>query len=193
MRLASKLFIFAILTTAIHAAHAYATILDSDVGVYFYGMDDSGDVVFRISDNIRCGNTLVDCYETFGGSYGVTSTAPIFDWDYTAGTCEFPQPESSSCVISDNGWTAFIGKKPSGGEGLYGYYGSNPPQLLYTGGFGPIFAINGVGDIVFDDGIFDLWDEAIIPTATTPEPGSFVFLATGMLSIVGAARRRRSQ
>jgi hypothetical protein len=167
-------------------ARAYASTLplDTDKQVNFYGMDDSGHVVFHIFNSFRCGNTLAgDCYETVTNNsfINLSDTAPTFDWDYTAsgaGGCGAP----ARCTISDNGWTAVIAELPIAGQGLYGYYGSNPPQLLYTEGFAGIFAINGKGDIVFDNGIFDLWLETSVPTATTPEPGSIVLLATGILA-----------
>lgn len=177
-------------------AHANAIPLEGDRGTSFYGMDDFGHVVFKVYNPItgRCGNPSVEyCYETetidsnFSGFY--SDTAPNLNWDFTAanaGGCGAPAP----CTISDNGWTAIIAEGPIAGQALYGYYGSNPPQLLYFEGFAGVFAVNGEGVIVFDNGIFDLWEELSIPTTPSPEPSSIVLLATGILAFATFLYRR---
>jgi hypothetical protein len=168
--------------------------LDTDSGRIFYGMDDSRHVVFSLENTDACGFTANTCYETFsdGSFLGRSTVAPAFAYDYVAGACLFPQPLSLPCGITNNGRIAVIAAAPLGEETLSVSSGSNPAQLLYTTGFGPRFALNGVGDIVFDDGLLDEWYDAVdLSTAPIPEPASIFLLATGAITLALAPRRNR--
>jgi hypothetical protein len=160
----------------------------------FFGMDDSGHVVFYASF-FSCGDPSHGCYETFlnGAPLGTSSIAPTYAWDYTAGTCVFPQPASGPCLISNNGRTADIAAAQPAGQSLFVLSGSNPPQSLVTAlGIGGVFAINGLGDIVFDNQNLDQWYEAINTTPTAaPEPGSLLLLGTGAIALAGLIPRRK--
>jgi hypothetical protein len=182
--------------TASHADTYQIVGLGAD-NVQFYGMDDAGHVVFY-ANWFSCGDPSQGCYEDFlnGAPAGRTSVAPTYAWDYAAGTCVSPQPNSASCAISKNGGSAVIASEPAGEEGLYAYSGSNPPQLLLNTGFGSIFAMNGSGDIVFDNGNLDEWSEAIDLSAApapvpTPEPTSILLLGPGAIVFAGMALRRK--
>ena len=170
--------------------------LDNDAGRYFYGMDDSGHVVFLRFDTFLCGPAADTCYETLSGGsvVGYSSVAPTFAWDFAAGTCVFPQPFSAPCTISNNGRTAVIAAAPAE-ESLSVFSGSNPPQLLLIAGFAGTFAINGVGDIVFDNGTLDEWYDAIdLSTASAapiPEPVGILLLATGAIAFAALVPRRK--
>ena len=51
--------------------------------------------------------------------------------------------------------------------------------------------MNSLGDIVFNDESNEYWYEAVdLSTAVTPEPGSLLLLATGILALAAVARRR---
>jgi hypothetical protein len=167
--------------------------LTSDNGYFFYGMDDTGHVVINNPFTDYCGFSGSGCFYTFlnGVSTGIFATAPTFAWDYSAIMCN-----SAPCVVSDNGWTATISLESNGlTDDLFVSSGSNPAQLLLrTRGFTDIFAINGVGDIVFDNGLQDQWFEEVnLDTLPTPEPSSLLLLATGILALTLTGRRRLTQ
>jgi hypothetical protein len=214
MKLSKLLFCVATLAPIVSLSSSPARLLadtytiqslDNDAGRYFYGMDDSGHVVFLRGDTFLCGPAASACYETIseGSLFDYSSVAPTFAWDYVAGTCVYPQPFSAPCTISNNGRTAVIAGGQSQ-ETLSVYSGSNPPQLLLTTGFGGIFAMNGLGDIVFDNGTVDGWYEAIdlstapaissasapVP-ADVPEPTSILLLGTGVIAFAGMVLRRK--
>jgi hypothetical protein len=190
-----------------HADTYQLAVLGSDSEYFFYGMDDAGDVVFSLSNTAFCGPYADGCYATGntlpGGSTvdaGLTTNSPGLYYDFTRGICVSPQPYSSPCIIGDNGRSAEIIKDPMGLEDLLAFSGSAAPQQLYHGGFGGIFAINGLGDIVFDDGIFDEWYEAIDlstvsqatspPLLAAPEPSTLLLLTTGILALGLTFRHR---
>ena len=196
MNLPKLLFCFAILAPVVLLSSSPTRLfadtysiqgLDKDVSI-LYGMDDFGHIVFLRNDPSPCGRTADTCYETFsGGSEILSSVAPTFAWDYAATGCSSIQLPLEPCTVSDNGRTAVIaiGQGP---ETLSVYSGSNPPQLVTTGFF-VRFAINGVGDIVFDDGFIDEWYLAK-DLDPVPEPTSILFLGTGAIALAGMVTRR---
>jgi hypothetical protein len=122
-----------------------------------------------------------------------TSGPPAYAWDYVAGTCVFPRPASAPCTITNNGRTADIEVLQPYADTLFVDSGSNPPQLIVTSvGIGGIFAMDGLGDIVFDNQNVDVWYEAIdLTTASTPEPASILLLGTGAIAVAGMVTRRK--
>jgi hypothetical protein len=171
-------------------AHAdtFQIVALSNDNVGFYGMDDSGHVVL-LANGFGCGNSTVQCYEDFlnGMLVSETGVAPTLAWDYSEDNCGLPP-----CTISKDGRSAVIVSEPPG-DGLFVGLGSNPPQLLTVGGFsGTHFAMNGLGDIVFDDGNADEWFEAIdLSTAPVPETTSILLLGTGAISLARLIPRRK--
>jgi len=161
-------------------AHAdtYNIVGLANDNVGFLGMDDNGHVVFDKSN--LCGFA---CYETYtnGGSAVQTNTIPPFSFDFAKVPCN-----ASPCSVSLNGRTASF----LNGSQLFVTAGANPPQLLTQFiGIAGFLAIDGVGDIVFDNGNADRWYEAINVSAA-PEPSSLIFLATGLAAGAGLVRRK---
>lgn len=155
-----------------------------------YGMDDVGHVVFSFPD---CGPGGAACYAIYlNGVASVlsTTTAPAYSWDYATAPCSIAL---LPCSVSKNGRTAFISIEGDGiRQDLFVSSGTGPAQLLLrTDGFVNL-AIDGSGDIVFDNGALSEWYEALDVTAIpTPEPSTLLLLATALLALGGFATFRR--
>jgi len=158
--------------------------------VQFYGMDDSGHVVFSASSGVLCGGYSV-CYGS--DANGWSGIAPALAYDNGSG-CSITLPPGTSDLASvcNNGRDAFYGYE-SGNGGIEGLYsGSNPPQLITSDFFNLALHMNGNGDIVFDNGRVDEWEEAIdLSTVPVPEPTSILLLGTGAIAIAGIVTRRK--
>lgn len=164
---------------------------------HLYGMDDGGHVAFDSGAGF-CPGASSDCYNIFynGTPLGRIGTVPAYTWDYTAGSCtSIGLLSGHPCSVTDNGRTATLENISSFTIGVFVQSGSAPPQLITTAfGIDGIFAIDGLGDIVFDNGNLDEWYEAVdLTTSPVPEPASFFLLATGLLALTIPLRRRLAQ
>jgi hypothetical protein len=196
------------------AAHAdtYQIVGLGIDNVQFYGMDDSGHVVFS-TGNSYCGGQYSVCYGS--DANGWSGAAPTFAWDNGVGCSPtLPPGTSDLAAVCNNGKVAFYGYQPGNfpAEGLYS--GPNPMQLVTGGFFTLALHMNANGDIVFDDGRLDEWFEAIdlstdlstdlssVPALSlasaavpapdpTPEPTSILLLGTGAIALAGMILRRR--
>jgi hypothetical protein len=189
--------------TASHADTYQIVGLNID-NAQFYGMDDSGHVVFS-TGNSYCGGQYSVCYGS--DANGWSGVAPPFSWDNGVGCSPtLPLGTSDLAAVCNNGRVAFYGYEPGNYplEGLYS--GSNPPQLVTSGFFTGSLHMNSLGNIVFDDGNVDEWYEAIdLSTAPAlslasvsapvpepvPEPAGILLLGTGAIALVGMSLSRK--
>jgi hypothetical protein len=169
-------------------ADTYQTLPLTADSSSFYGMDDLGHAVFS-----GCGMGSLSCYQTFSnGLYtGATTTAPNFAWDFDAAPCNI-----APCSASDNGRTVTVTTDPINPlvDDVDLVTGSSAPQQLFQiRGIAGDIAINGSGDIIFDNGLADEWYQVVDLNTITPEPGSIVLLSTGVLALgtILTLRRRR--
>jgi hypothetical protein len=150
----------------------------------FYGMDDAGSVVFTSS-----GGTY---FTYLNGSFsGSSSTAPALAYDFGSGPCH--SGSTPVCTASDNGRTVkAYSEFGTPFDDLFLYSQGNTQWVTQTQGIAGLLAINGLGDIVFDNGTADEWYEAVdLTAAQTPEPSALLLLATGAFAIAAFAIRRR--
>ena len=176
------------------AAHAdtYSIVPLANDNRFLHGMDDAGHVVFDLA---TCAPGISTCSEVFlnGVNTGVTNGTPLYAWDFSSKVCSYPTL-SSPCTLSYKGTAMTLTVESDlNTEDLFVTNGSGIAQfLLRTHGIGGIFAVDGIGDIVFDNQLQDEWYEAVdLTTAVVPEPSSLLLLATGALALAGFSTLRR--
>jgi hypothetical protein len=169
--------------------------LGPDNSMAFLGLSSSGLAFFESPGyEPACNNDT--CYFTYsdGVRISTSATAPTFTVD-NGTTCSpiLPPGWFSYNAVCNNDRVAFTGEY--GGYlpmGVFFTTNPTPPTLPNIGGSG--IWMNSIGDVIFDDGFQDNWWEAVdLNTLVTPEPGSLVLLATGILALAIAFRRHISR
>jgi hypothetical protein len=171
-----------------------------------YGIDSAGTMVITLFNSGpgpgQCGPYLPNpCYGVYvDGLFSyTTATPPALNYD--GGTlCATPAGfQDLAITVCNNGRVVFGARYNPNGDpgGLYtGSY--SDPQLINSPFFGfssipntPPLYLNSAGDFAYTDGANEILVFALdLTTRQTPEPNSFVLLGTGVLGLIGVARRK---
>lgn len=161
--------------------------------VYFYGMDDSGNVALDASLSCPGPNP---CYDTFhdGVLTGFLVPTPglVVNDSGTPCTPALPPGGHLNHGICNNGRDAFTGRLTPSQPYAGLYMGSYPTiNTIEPSHFGEGFIfMNGNGDIVIDDVFTEDWYFFLDTSTSVPEPDSIILLGTGALGILSVIRRR---
>lgn len=160
----------------------------------FQGIDQNGYVYLENFHSILYQTEILS---PTGSSVIVNSNSPL----------TVVSDRGSSCQESLSGFNHVLSGICNGGRfaflydangdpntSLYTYDGTGTAQFVTTDAHGDLLAMNGLGDIVFDDGFNDIGYYAVNLTtlsAVTPEPSSFLLLVTGTIALAGFDGFRR--
>jgi hypothetical protein len=175
-----------------------------------YGIDTAGDVV--IWGTSGCGVSASYCYVTYVNGVGTSdgSTAPVLAYDNGTACGSTPAGFNATKEVCNSGWTG-LGSlfSPNGNpNGVYLGSGSDL-NFLASGSVDQAF-LNSAGDFAWTDGqdeemyvailnntpLFvttDLFVQQEVVAATTPEPGSLLLMATGLIFFTAAIRRKATR
>jgi hypothetical protein len=179
---------------------------DNSHGIY--GIDSMGDVV--IWGGSGCGPSSPQCYVTYtdGVATSDVGAPPTLAYDDGSSCSSTPAGFNVAKSVCNNGWIGFGAYYyPDGGaDGVYTGSGSNV-DFLHSGSADQVF-LNSAGDFAWVDGLDDemfvairnapppfetnnlSFDQNFAPADPAPEPGSLLFVGTGLL-LFGAAIRRK--
>jgi hypothetical protein len=167
-----------------------------------FGMDTAGDVV--VFGGSGCGQYALSCYTTYTNGLAVADSTTAPDMVFDDGTpCSSPAGFNASKSVCNNGLMGLGGYFNPNGDKNGVYLGSASDLQLLQGGTADQVFLNSAGDFAWTDGLDEEIFEAVdmsapddtlasIPSETvvTPEPGSVVLLATGLVFFTAALRRK---
>jgi hypothetical protein len=156
-----------------------------------YGMSNTGSVVvFQES----CGAFGPSCYMTYANGVAVSdsATAPGLTYDDGTPCSSTPAGFNASKKTCNNGVVGLGSLYNPNGDPNGVYIGSGDTlQLLHGGSADQVF-LNSSGDFAWTDGnteeIFEAVDTS--KSISTPEPGTWLLVGTGLLLFTSALRRK---
>jgi PEP-CTERM motif len=169
-----------------------------------YGLDSAGSTVIFLFNSSKCNNNLLNpCYGVYVDGFFsyTTDTPPALDYDGGV-SCATPAGFKAlpiginpiGTAVCNSGRVVFGARSNPNGDpdGLYaGPY--SDPQFIDPGPIPntPFLFLNSAGDFAFTDGsVEEIFFALDLTTHQTPEPTSLVLLGSGILGLVGVARRR---
>jgi hypothetical protein len=163
-----------------------------------YGIDSAGTMVISFFNSDKCNPYLPNiCYGVYiDGLFSyTTATPPALNYD--DGTlCPTPAGFNAlSTTVCNNGRVVFGARNNPNGDpgGLYVGPYSDPQKLIDAPLIPdtPFLFLNSAGDFAYANGTFEILIFALdLTTHQTPEPTSLVLLSTGVLGLIGVARRK---
>lgn len=170
--------------------------LGPDQGGYgaVQGIDDAGDV-YIAQEFCVGGQSCWDVYDpqlilqgsADRPSYTLPLSTPI---DTDNGTPCSPAP-FAAYGRCNNGYEAYLESLTVGTAIFTGPDDTDPLPIAPQADYAQIILINSFGDIAFTNTRLEENYEAYdLTSRQTPEPNTFVFMATGILGLAGAVRRR---
>jgi hypothetical protein len=159
-----------------------------------YGIDSAGTMV---TYQYSCITNPESCYKVWvDGLFSyTTATPPALNYD--DGTlCPTPAGFNAlSTTVCNNGRVVFGARNNPNGDpgGLYVGPYSDPQKLIDAPLIPdtPFLFLNSAGDFAYANGTFEILIFALdLTTHQTPEPTSLVLLSTGVLGLIGVARRK---
>ncbi|MEO6807161.1 MAG: PEP-CTERM sorting domain-containing protein [Edaphobacter sp.] len=179
-------------------------------GQGIYGIDTAGDVVIWSMNG--CGVSATYCYSTYvvGVAASDGSLAPVLLYDNGSSCGSTPAGMNTSKTVCNGNWIG-LGSLYNPNGDLNGVYAGSGSDLDYLGiGSVDQAFLNSVGDFAWTDGqneemyvairnsppSFGAVDLSILQDsvpAETPEPGSLLLMATGLVGITAVLRRKANR
>jgi hypothetical protein len=161
-----------------------------------YGIDSAGTMVISFFNSDKCNPYLPNiCYGVYiDGLFSyTTATPPALNYD--DGTlCATPAGfKDVATTVCNNGRVVFGSRfNPNGDpDGLYVGPYSDPQRIAFLEPNTPSLFLNSAGDFAYANGTFEILIFALdLTTHQTPEPTSLLLLSTGVLGLIGVARRK---